>query len=77
MGLKVRGKLKYTLLIIFIFFIWTYFPFIFRFLMNWMGWLGTDLKGFSEFGAIGDIYGSLNTLISSLALCAVAYSTTL
>lgn len=77
MGLKVRGKLKYTLLIIFIFLIWTYFPFIFRFLMNWMGWLGTDLKGFSEFGAIGDIYGSLNTLISSLALCAVAYSTIL
>ncbi|MEN8942645.1 putative phage abortive infection protein [Acinetobacter baumannii] len=77
MGLKVSGRLKYTLLIIFIFLIWTYFPFIFRFLMNWMGWLGTDLKGFSEFGAIGDIYGSLNTLISSLALCAVAYSTIL
>lgn len=77
MGLKVRGRLKYTLLIIFIFLIWTYFPFIFRFLMNWMGWIGTDLKGFSEFGAIGDIYGSLNTLISSLALCAVAYSTIL
>jgi len=30
-----------------------------------------------KFGAVGDIYGSLNTLISSMALCAVAYSTTL
>ncbi|MGQ1209201.1 hypothetical protein ACT426_16330 [Acinetobacter baumannii] len=77
MGLKIRSKLKYTLLIIFIFLIWTYFPFIFSVLMSWMGWLGADLKGFSEFGAIGDIYGSLNTLISSLALCAVAYSTIL
>lgn len=30
-----------------------------------------------RFGAVGDIYGSLNTLISSMVLCAVAYSTTL
>ena len=28
-----------------------------------------------RFGAVGDIYGSLNTLISSIALCAVAFST--
>ncbi|MDV7447562.1 hypothetical protein R4514_12500 [Acinetobacter baumannii] len=77
MGLKIRGNLHYILLILSIFFIWIYFPLIFSFLMNWMGWIGTDLKGFSEFGAIGDIYGSLNTLISSLALCAVAYSTIL
>ena len=72
-----RSKLKYLLLILLILFVWIYFPFIFMNLMNWMGWIGPDLKGYSEFGAIGDIYGSLNTLISSLALCAVAYSTVL
>ena len=71
----MRSKLKYVLLILFIFLIWVYFPFIFMNLMKWMGWLGTDLKGYGEFGAIGDIYGSLNTFISSIALCAVAYST--
>lgn len=75
MGSIIRSKLKYVLLILFIFLIWVYFPFIFMNLMKWMGWLGTDLKGYGEFGAIGDIYGSLNTFISSIALCAVAYST--
>lgn len=75
MGSIMRSKLKYVLLILFIFLIWVYFPFIFMNLMKWMGWLGTDLKGYGEFGAIGDIYGSLNTFISSIALCAVAYST--
>lgn len=75
MGSIIRSKLKYILLILSIFLIWVYFPFIFMNLMKWMGWLGTDLKGYGEFGAIGDIYGSLNTFISSIALCAVAYST--
>jgi len=75
MGAIFRSKLKYVLIILFIFLVWVYFPFIFMNLMNWMGWLGTDLKGYGEFGAIGDIYGSLNTFISSIALCAVAYST--
>lgn len=75
MGSIIRSNLKYILLILFIFLIWVYFPLIFMNLMTWMGWLGTDLKGYGEFGAIGDIYGSLNTFISSIALCAVAYST--
>ncbi|WHA55251.1 putative phage abortive infection protein [Acinetobacter pittii] len=75
MGSIIRSKLIYVLLILVIFFIWIYFPFIFMNLMKWMGWLGTDLKGYGEYGAIGDIYGSLNTFISSIALCAVAFTT--
>ncbi|MEQ1324612.1 hypothetical protein [Acinetobacter soli] len=51
--------------------LWIAFPLIFKLLIN-----AYDLpKDFNEFGAFGDIYGSLNTLISSIALCAVAFST--
>lgn len=51
--------------------LWIAFPLIFKLLIG-----AYDLpKDFNEFGAFGDIYGSLNTLISSIALCAVAFST--
>ncbi|MEN8549720.1 hypothetical protein ABFW07_10485 [Acinetobacter soli] len=77
MGLKIRNVLHYMLFVAIIMLVWVYFPFLFTLMMSWMGWLGLDLKGYGEFGPIGDIYGSLNTLISSVALCAVAYSTRL
>lgn len=35
----------------------------------------TELSDYTKLGPLGDLYGSLNTLISSIALCAVAYST--
>lgn len=34
----------------------------------------SELSDFTKLGPLGDIYGSLNTLISSIALCAVAFS---
>ncbi|MGQ1349695.1 hypothetical protein ACT4VF_10670 [Acinetobacter baumannii] len=51
--------------------LWIAFPVIFKALIESYK-LPED---FNSFGAFGDIYGSLNTLISSIALCAVAYST--
>lgn len=51
--------------------LWIAFPFIFKTLLSFY----TFPENFNEFGAFGDIYGSLNTLISSIALCAVAFST--
>ncbi len=53
--------------------IWLFFPSIF----NWWAvnvW-NLPAAGLDTLGPLGDIYGSLNTLISSIALCAVAYST--
>ncbi|WP_151713590.1 putative phage abortive infection protein [Acinetobacter bereziniae] len=53
--------------------IWLFFPSIF----NWWAVHVWNLSGsnLDRLGPLGDIYGSLNTLISSIALCAVAYST--
>ncbi|MDS7934809.1 hypothetical protein RMB03_14805 [Acinetobacter sp. V91_7] len=51
--------------------LWIAFPFIFKLLIEAYKFP----KDFTNFGAFGDIYGSLNTLISSIALCAVAFST--
>lgn len=51
--------------------LWIAFPFIFKTLLSFYSFP----EKFNEFGAFGDIYGSLNTLISSIALCAVAFST--
>ncbi|MHA3104141.1 hypothetical protein [Acinetobacter sp. ANC 3791] len=39
-----------------------------------MSWNGGNVNTFASLGPIGDIYGSLNTFISSIALCAVAYT---
>lgn len=51
--------------------LWIAFPLIFKALIE-----SYKLPAnFNSFGPFGDIYGSLNTLISSIALCAVAFST--
>lgn len=51
--------------------LWIAFPLIFKALIESYKFPAN----FNSFGPFGDIYGSLNTLISSIALCAVAYST--
>ncbi|MEB7642654.1 hypothetical protein [Acinetobacter pittii] len=68
-------KLGWFILIGVLFLIWIFFPTLF----SWWAlhvWHvpSTELKSIANLGPLGDIYGSLNTLISSLALCAVAYS---
>jgi hypothetical protein len=34
-----------------------------------------ELTDFTKLGPLGDIYGSLNTIVSSIALCAIAFTT--
>lgn len=53
---------------------WLSFPIFFEWLITKHFHINPDEYG-KKFGAVGDTYGSLNTLISSIALCAVAYST--
>lgn len=66
-----QTKFVWGIGILIILLIWMIFPLIFKQLISVYD-LPENLK---EFGAFGDIYGSLNTLISSIALCAVAFST--
>ncbi|CAI3119472.1 hypothetical protein [Acinetobacter pittii] len=71
------GKVSYVWLITIslgIFVLLTY-PYFF----NWwaINFWGVPKGELSDLGPLGDIYGSLNSLISSIALCAVAYSTIL
>lgn len=72
--LSLRNFLIGILLIFLIVFpIWSYFPLIFSKIINHT--LG-DISLYGEnLGSIGDIYGSLNTLVSSIALLAVAFTT--
>lgn len=53
---------------------WLSFPIFFEWLITKHFLIDPEKYG-QKFGAVGDTYGSLNTLISSIALCAVAYST--
>lgn len=62
--------------VIILIFLWLFFPAIF----NWWAvnvWKVplAQVNELNKLGPLGDIYGSLNTLISSIALMAVAYST--
>ncbi|CAA0290268.1 hypothetical protein [Acinetobacter baumannii] len=66
-----QKKLVWGVGILLIVFLWIVFPFIFKLLIEAYKFP----NDFKDFGPFGDIYGSLNTLISSIALCAVAYST--
>ncbi|MFW1756541.1 hypothetical protein ACG9Y4_05345 [Acinetobacter guillouiae] len=78
MEIKIQLTWKKTLLtlVILLFVIvpsWAYFPIFFAKLTHWM--LG-DAKVYGDhLGAVGDIYGSLNTLVSSIALLAIAFTT--
>lgn len=66
-----QKKLAWGVGILSIVSLWIVFPLIFKALIE-----SYKLpEHFNDFGAFGDIYGSLNTLISSIALCAVAFST--
>ncbi|MFY0112120.1 hypothetical protein ABTU74_19990 [Acinetobacter baumannii] len=68
-------KLGWFILIGVLILIWIFFPNLFYWwALNIWHIPAHQLDTISELGPLGDIYGSLNTLISSLALCAVAYS---
>ncbi|HCW3744520.1 TPA: hypothetical protein OXK60_003040, partial [Acinetobacter baumannii] len=66
-----QKKLMWGVGILSIICLWIAFPLIFKALID-----SYKLpENYKDFGPFGDIYGSLNTLISSIALCAVAFST--
>lgn len=77
MGFSFENKRQVGLLIVLVVLIWLVFPFLFKAVMFWMGWVGVDLATFAEYGPVGDIYGSLNTLFTSATLAFVIYSTIL
>lgn len=55
---------------------WLFFPNLFQWwALNVWSIPADQLDEMGKLGPFGDIYGSLNTLISSIALCAVAFST--
>lgn len=68
---EFQKKLVWGVGILSIISLWIVFPLIFKVLIDAYK-LPDDFK---DLGPFGDIYGSLNTLISSIALCAVAFST--
>lgn len=78
MELKIQLTWKKTLLTLVILFfvifpLWAYFPIFFAKLTHSV--LG-DAKAYGDhLGAVGDIYGSLNTLVSSIAFLAIAFTT--
>ncbi|EPV7097068.1 hypothetical protein ACT4VK_18370 [Acinetobacter baumannii] len=74
MGFLFENKRQVWLLVILIILIWLVFPFLFKAFMSWMSWIGADLKTFADYGPVGDIYGSLNTLFTSATLIIVMYS---
>lgn len=74
MSFSFENKRQVWLLIIIVMSIWLVFPFIFKSFMFWMDWVGEDLNTFAAYGPIGDIYGSLNTLFTSITLLVVLYT---
>ncbi|UGQ30401.1 PspA/IM30 family protein [Acinetobacter calcoaceticus] len=74
MGFLFENKRQVWMLVILIILIWLVFPFLFKAFMSWMSWIGADLKTFADYGPVGDIYGSLNTLFTSATLIIVMYS---
>lgn len=72
MGFTKAQKVVFVLVMLFLLlFIWGLFPLVFKWIMNGIGSSKTDL---SDFGPLGDIYGSLNTLFTSATLIIVMYS---
>jgi len=73
MGMNKSQKFIFVLvMIILLIFIWGLFPLFFKWLMISIGVEKTKLE---DFGTLGDIYGSLNTLFTSATLIIVIYST--
>lgn len=65
-----QTKIAWGVVILFILCLWMIFPLIFKTLIN-----AYNLpENFNQFGAFGDIYGSLNTLFTSATLIIVLYS---
>ncbi|WP_151779795.1 hypothetical protein [Acinetobacter bereziniae] len=75
MGLNSIQKISLGIVLFIILLIgWGVFPLFFKWIMISVSSKETDLK---DYGALGDIYGSLNTLFTSATLAFVIYSTIL
>ncbi|WP_234622439.1 hypothetical protein [Acinetobacter guillouiae] len=72
MGLTNTQKIVLAIVVFIILLIgWGLFPLFFKWLM--IG-IGSTKKDIDDFGSMGDIYGSLNTLFTSATLLIVMYS---
>lgn len=72
MGLTNTQKIVLSLVIFLVLLIgWGMFPLFFKWVMVGIGSKENELK---DFGSLGDIYGSLNTLFTSATLIIVMYS---
>lgn len=72
MGLTNTQKIVLSLVIFLVLLIgWGMFPLFFKWVMVGIGSKENELK---DFGSLGDIYGSLNTLFTSATLIIVLYS---
>lgn len=72
------GKVNYFWLIVIFLVIFTFltFPVFFSLWAKYFWNMNSEsIESFGKLGPLGDIYGSLNAFVSSVALCAVAYST--
>lgn len=72
------GKVNYFWLIVIflVIFIFLTFPVFFSLWAKYFWNMNSEsIESFGKLGPLGDIYGSLNAFVSSVALCAVAYST--
>lgn len=74
MGLTTTQKVVLVFVVFIILFIgWGLFPLFFKWLMIGIG-SGSEKTNLEDFGPMGDIYGSLNTLFTSSTLIIVMYS---
>lgn len=72
MGLtSFQRQLACTVLIFVLFLGWCLFPLFFKVIMNGVG---IDSPQLSEYGPLGDIYGSLNALLTSITLGMISYT---
>ena len=72
------GKVSYVWLIsitLGLFVLLTYPIFFNWWAVNFRNVPENELTDFTKLGPLGDIYGSLNTIVSSIALCAIAFTT--
>ncbi len=72
------GKVSYVWLIsitLGLFVLLTYPIFFNWWAVNFWNVPENELTDFTKLGPLGDIYGSLNTIVSSIALCAIAFTT--
>jgi hypothetical protein len=71
--IKIHSWLIFLVTLLALLAFWCFYPIFFQWLIVTQFKINPETYG-KNFGAVGDTYGSLNTLVSSLALAGVVYS---